>query len=70
MPKISMEYTLPEETNELKLAQRGSDYYCIIWGVLQEIRGYLKHGHKFETIEEALEDIRESLLTAPIDDIE
>ena len=70
MPQHVIKFTLPKEENDLKLAQRGKDYYCIIWDTLQEIRNYLKYGHQFKTIEEALEKIRETLSEAQIEDIE
>ena len=70
MPKAKLEFNLPEENNEFKLAQRGSEYYCVIFDTLQHIRGYLKYGHQFTTPDEALENIREKLLEAQIDDIE
>lgn len=70
MPKVKFEFDLPEETNDLKLAQRGKDYFCVIFEALQEIRTCLKHGHNFKTPEEALEEIRNILLEAQIEDIE
>lgn len=70
MPKVILEYNLPEEDNELKLAQRGHDYYCVIWDTLQEIRGYLKYGHNFKTVDDALEKIRDSLYEAQVEGIE
>ena len=70
MPQYVIKFNLPQEEQDLKLAQRGRDYYCIIFDVLQEIRSYLKYGHEFKTVEEALEKIRESLCEAQIDDIE
>ena len=70
MPKVTIEFNLPEESQDLKLAQRGKDYFCIIFETLQEIRSYLKHGHQFQNADEALEKIRESLLEAQIEDIE
>lgn len=68
--KAILEFNLPDDNNEFKLATRGQDYFSAIWNTLQEIRGYLKHGHNFKTADEALEQIRESLLEAQIDDIE
>jgi hypothetical protein len=68
--KAILEFNLPEEEQGLKLAQRGQEYFCIIFETLQEIRGYLKHGHTFKTADAALEKIRETLLEAHIDDIE
>ena len=68
--KAKLEFNLPEEKNEFKLACRGSEYFSTIWSTLQKIRGYLKYGHNFKTADEALKDIRENLLEANIDDIE
>ena len=70
MPKVTMTFNLPEEEQDLKLAQRGSHYFSVIWMVLQQIRSYLKHGHQFQNADDALENIRETLLEAQIDDIE
>jgi len=70
MPKIILEFNLPQEEQDLKLAQRGRDYFSIIFTTLQEIRNYLKYGHQFKNVDEALEKIRESLSEADIDDIE
>jgi len=70
MPKVTITFNIPEEENELKLAQRGKDYYCVIHQTLQEIRSYLKYGHQFKTADEALEKIREILYEAQIEDIE
>lgn len=70
MSQVNITYNLPEEENELKLAQRGRDYFCVIHRTLQEIRSYLKYGHEFKTADDALEKIREILLEAQIDDIE
>lgn len=69
MPKHTIEFNLPEENNELKLALRASEYYGVIWDTLQQIRCYLKYGHQFKSIEEALESIQELLLEVNIDDI-
>ena len=67
--KTIIEFIHPEDSQDLKLAQRGKDYYCIIFHTLQEIRSYLKYGHQFKSVDEALEKIRETLLEAQIDGI-
>ena len=69
MPKAKLEFNLPEEEQDFKLASRGGEYFSVIWEALNDIRNYLKHGHSFKTIEEALENVRETLLDANIDDI-
>jgi hypothetical protein len=70
MAKVTLTYTLPDENNQFKLAQRGSEYYCVIVETLNRIRVCLKHGHNFKSADEALEQIREYLSEASIDDIE
>jgi len=70
MPEYVIKFSLPKEEQDFKLAQRGKDYFCVIFKTLQEIRSYLKYGHEFKTPEEALEKIRETLLQAQIEDIE
>lgn len=70
MPQYVIKFTLPKEEQDFKLAQRGKDYFCVIFDTLQEIRKYLKYGHEFKTVEDALEKIRETLSEAQIDDIE
>ena len=70
MPEYVIKFNLPKEEQDFKLAQRGKDYCCVIFKALQEIRSYLKYGHNFKTIDEALEKIRETLLEVQMDDIE
>ena len=68
--KAKLEFNLPEDNQDFKLAQRGKDYFCVIWDVLNEIRSYLKYGHQFKSVEECLEVIRDILSEAQIEDIE
>ena len=70
MSEVNIKFKLPEEENEFKLAQRGIDYFCVIQDTLRQIRAYLKHGHSFQSVEEALEEIQTQLYNAPIEDIE
>ena len=70
MPEYVIKFNLPKEEQDFKLAQRGKDYFCVIFKTLQEIRSYLKYGHQFKDADEALEKIREILSEAQIEDIE
>ena len=70
MPEYVIKFNLPKEEQDFKLAQRGKDYFCVIFKTLQEIRSYLKYGHQFKDADEALEKIRETLSEVQIEDIE
>ncbi len=71
MPKAILEFQLPEENNEFKLAQRGSDYWTALWDIDQDLRGWLKHGHEFKSAGELMEHLRKDIRErADIDDIE
>ena len=38
MPNITMTFTLPEEQNELRLAEKGGDFFCALWDIAEKIR--------------------------------
>ena len=64
MPKITMTFDLPDERDDLKLAQRGSDYYCFLFELDNELRSFLKHGYdkkKFNTPDDVMEYIRQKI---------
>ena len=60
MKKI-MIYESPEDDTEFDIANSGQDYHSVLWNIDQELRDYLKHGHKFKSADEAIEAIRDSL---------
>jgi len=70
MPTAKLVFKLPEEEDAFKLAQRGFDYYSFLFDLDNELRGWLKHGHKFKKPDEVMEHIREELRQVPIWDIE
>jgi len=37
------------------------DWYLTAWDIDQDLRRWLKYGHKFESADEALEGVRERL---------
>jgi len=61
MPKAVLEFNLPEEQSEFDLANMASKLYCCLWDIDQKIRGYLKYGHNFKTIEDCLDSLREEI---------
>ena len=61
-----LEFNLPEDEDAFKLAQRGSDYFSVLWEIHNELRNWYKYGKKpIET----LESIQNLVNDAPIDDI-
>jgi hypothetical protein len=62
MPKATLEFTLPEEDREFKLAISSGEMSSCIWEVDQYCRGILKHGDPSQEIREHLENIRKIIL--------
>lgn len=42
--KAILEFNLPEDENEFKLASRGRDFYIDLYDIQQKIRSFDKHG--------------------------
>lgn len=61
MSKAILEFSLPEEENEHLLAVHGLDFALVVFDLDQLLRGWVKYGHQFESISEALEKARESI---------
>lgn len=60
MPKCTMTFNLPDERNEMLIAQRGIDFYCILLEIRKIIREHYKYGKK---LREAFDEIK---LAVPI----
>ena len=41
--KSILEFNLPEDKNDFKLAMNGADYFCALWDIKQLLRDYYKH---------------------------
>ncbi len=59
--KATLEFNLPEEKNEYDLTTRGVDWSLVSFDMDEVLRGYLKYGHSFKTVDEAIEEIRNRL---------
>lgn len=61
MPKVTFTFNLPEEREELELAQKGPH----LSSVLDDLDNYLRHKLKYETLTEeqyaVYEDVRKKL---------
>jgi hypothetical protein len=60
-PKATLEFHLPENKSEFTLAVKGSDYWCVLWDLVQEIKSILKHDDLTDKEYEAIERIRNTL---------
>ena len=58
MPKIIMEFDLPEEREDFDMANNGAKYYSFICDIQQQARSWDKYGHPFKTASEACEAFR------------
>ena len=71
MPIAILKYKLPEEQSDFTLANHGADFYIVLFDVLNDLQGKLKHGHDYKDIDDAIERIRtfisDSLLDRGID---
>lgn len=61
MPEHILKYQIPEEQDEFELAINGNKWYGCMWDLDQELRNWLKHGHDFKSVDEALEKIRSDI---------
>ena len=61
MPTVTFTFNMPEEKVEFDLAYNGSDYHNCLWELDQVLRGWIKYGHEFKDVDEALDKAREAL---------
>jgi len=61
MAKATLEFDLSEEESDFKCAVNGRNYQLALYEVDQKLRGWLKHGHEFKTVDDALEKVRDEL---------
>tara|TARA_Y100000034_G_C6902529_1_gene417735 strand:+ start:336 stop:557 length:222 start_codon:yes stop_codon:yes gene_type:complete len=54
-----LEFNLPEDQAEYQYAIDGMDWAIVVRQTCEYLRSQLKHGHAYETFDEALEDIRD-----------
>lgn len=61
MPKVTIEFEIPEEQGELDAALKGREAISVLWDVDQRLRGLLKHGEPTEEQAELAREIREMI---------
>jgi hypothetical protein len=55
--KATLEFNLPEEEREYRIANQSADMYAVICHLAERLRSYRKHGNDFENVSEALDTI-------------
>jgi transposase len=59
--KATLEFTLPEENTQHYEAVNGATFRYCLQEVDEELRVWIKHGHKFSSADDALENVRKVL---------
>lgn len=62
MPKHIIEFKMPEERDELLMAQKGCDYRCALAAMAEHFRAILKHQEHSEERTKTIEELREKFL--------
>ena len=55
--KATLEFNLPEEEREYRIANQSADLHAVICHLAERLRSYRKHGNDFENVSEALDAI-------------
>jgi len=59
--KAILEFNLPDENNEFTLAQRGSEYFCVLHEIMNHLRGHVKYdvsaAETIRLISDEIEDV-------------
>lgn len=66
--KVKLEFNLPEQHAEMKSAIQGQHLKCIVAGIDEKLRGWLKNGHNFKSADEAIGSIRQMINTELADE--
>ena len=55
--KATLEFNLPQDQREYRIANQSADMYAVICHLAERLRSYRKHGNDFENVSEALDTI-------------
>ena len=59
--KAILEFNLPEDKEEFEVASKAMDWSLVVWDMEQHLRKKLKYDNDYETPNQALEHMRETL---------
>ena len=60
-PQIVMKFTLPQDREWFEASYHGLDWRSVVEEVDEQLRSWLKYGHNFDTVDDALEELRSYL---------
>lgn len=61
MPKASLQFDLPDESEEFMAAVRGGEYKTILWNIDQMLRAAVKYGEHNPEAKTAYQEVRDFL---------
>lgn len=61
MPKVTIEFDLPDEQPDFDAAVHGREALSVLWDIDQRLRSLLKHGEPTEEQAKLAEEIREMI---------
>lgn len=61
MPKVILEYNLPEDKEELDITMKASHYFCALEDLDNFLRGKIKYGEQSEEITAIYQEVRDKL---------
>ena len=59
MPKVTIEYNLPDEQHEYEVAVQAQKVQSFLWDFSKQLRSWYKYHHDFKNADDALNKIRE-----------
>ena len=59
MPKVTVEFNLPEEQMEYDVVNQSQKMHRFLWDFSQQLRSWYKYHHDFKDADDALSKIRE-----------
>ena len=65
MPKVTLEFDLPEEQDDLTCALEGSEWSRVYDDIRQYVRVSYKHGHTYKSADEAIDAIYSFICVQP-----
>ncbi len=57
----TLTFALPDDEWDLKVAMNGSEFHLALCKIDEACRGWLKYGHEFEEVADALQAVRDMI---------
>jgi len=59
MPKVTIEFNLPEEERDYEVSSQANKMQTFLWDFSQQLRAWYKYGHQFKDADDAVSQIRD-----------